>query len=164
MSDKKNADHNTGAQPDAPEKMRFDEGEVVSLKGLVVDQQRGDEGQLHADVCHFQWSVAWARAIAEYWREKTLDERPFSELLLNDPRLAFKQLGYDLPSGMNLTIKETTEVSYCHSIGANGWDGDLAALRADVTMYLPPAPADVSQYARALEDYNATGLSVPFTS
>ena len=118
----------------------------------------GDEGVVSGLVCVDSWNTAWARAIARAW----IDEA-FKSELLETPEVALKKFGYDLPSGLKLTIKDYQgDFSYKNNPSENGWNHMLDEITGEVIMVLPPKPCPEEQ-GIAIADYEATGKTFPFT-
>lgn len=133
---------------------------------------KGDESPLAAQNGVALWQYVWARAIARAWQDINGNQRWTQDFLSRDPhrvREAFRQLGYELPQGLQLTVVPAPAgVQYNPNAPwsdppVNGWEHCEAALGATLTMVLPPAPENVSLHAMALTDYESTGQNYPFT-
>ena len=124
-----------------------------------LDMEPGDEGILKGLVGRQSWQFAWARAIAKAWQN---DE--YKSLLLSDSKVALKEFGFNTPPGLTITIREYDgSKQYNPQPHKNGWIDMVEELAGEVIMILPPRPDD-DQQALALADYNATGVTYPFTT
>jgi ribosomally synthesized peptide (two-chain TOMM family) len=105
------------------------------------------------------WQYAWTTAIALAWADPDKARE-----LMTHPRRFFKvYAGYDLPEGLNLTVKQMKESDTKHQ--KTGWDpaNRMWYLQnTELTMFIPPAPP-VDQQAVALAAYVATARAYPFT-
>lgn len=134
-------------------------------ESIIDVPQKGDENPLYAFKHTQEWAFVWSRAIARAWNEP---EGDFAHALLSgDPntvrQLFLRELGYDLPRGLKLTVKRGTGVYQSNVHGTNGWAAQAADLGASVCMVLPRAPLNPSDQALALTDYQASGQNYPFT-
>lgn len=143
-----------------------------SPEDLARVPAKGDESPLAAQNGVALWQYVWARAIARAWQDPNKEREWTKALLSGEParvRDAFKQLGYDLPKGLKLTVTPAgAEVEYnpeapWSNPPVNGWNDSEAGLGATLTMVLPPAPKDTRLHAMALTDYESTGQNYPFT-
>ncbi|MCH9672150.1 MAG: BMA_0021/BMA_0022 family TOMM bacteriocin [Gammaproteobacteria bacterium] len=132
-------------------------------------QEPGDEGILDAFACSDAWQDAWLRAIARAWEDPA-----FKDKLLTDAAVAFDMLGWTLPVGLSLNVRdynganayeanEKTTDPDGNAVYVNGWSKMRGELAGEVTVILPPTPP-AEQRAMALIDFQASGKVYPFTS
>jgi len=123
------------------------------------NMEPGDEGIVAGWVGRQSWQFAWARAIAKAWQDED-----YRTLLLSSPEKALHEFGFKFPKGLIIKIVEYSgSKQYDPSQGKNGWGHMYDELAGEVTMVLPPTPETPLQ-ASALADYNATGVTYPFTT
>jgi hypothetical protein len=148
----------------------------------------GDEGQTWGIEKSLDWRLAWQRAVAKAWAVPAYRER-----LLEKPALALKEVGWEVPHGLELKIELAGEgakwdsnvherATGSHGIDghkpANGWASDvdakgelhdrrgelLKALRTTVVLRLPPKPEEDKFLALAVSDYDGLSRAYPFTT
>jgi hypothetical protein len=155
--------------------------------GLSDTDVFGDEGQTWGIEKSLDWRLAWQRAVAKAWAVPEYKER-----LLEKPALAFKEVGWEVPNGLELKIELAGEGAKWDSKvherstvsqgtdghkAANGWASEvdakgqlrdrrvelLKALRTTVVLRLPPKPEDDRFSALAVSDYDGLSRAYPFT-
>jgi ribosomally synthesized peptide (two-chain TOMM family) len=92
-----------------------------------------------------QWRTIWLKAVVKSWSDKA-----FAQRLKKDARAALKELNYDLPKEIELTVVAVTSKD-------DGWLGETAGwklppiqTKTKITLPLPPAPADEADQAIAI--------------
>lgn len=138
---------------------------MSSNVSLPLNCQPGDEAALRKLEDIDSWQFAWARLIAKAWEDDNLANAltESSDLVKEE----LEKLGYSLPGQLVVKV-EKAEGEWVKDLEvdgkkANGYSGMLNDLTGMVVMKLPPKPADVSDNAYALADYNATGKDYPFS-
>lgn len=147
----------------------------------------GDEGQAWGMEKDLDWRLAWQRAVAKAWAMPA-----YRAKLLEQPALALREVGWEVPKGLELKVELAPEGlrwdASVHErtldperadghIAANGWasrlertgelvdrrDEVLKALKTTVVLRLPPAPAEERFLALAVSDYDGLSRAYPFT-
>jgi ribosomally synthesized peptide (two-chain TOMM family) len=132
----------------------------------------GDEPLLTAWEISSSWRSIWLKAIARSWRDDQFRTR-----LLNPKTTVatLKEVGFDLPTffGKLLDVEVTeprpnagikfTSTTVVKKKFKNGWVDPKDALRAKLTLVLPPAPENTEDYGIAIADYESGGRVYPFT-
>jgi hypothetical protein len=154
--------------------------------GLNDSDVFGDESQAWGMEKDFDWRLAWQRAVAKAWAMPA-----YKAKLLENPALALREVGWEVPKGLELRVELADDVKWDASvhertldpdrgeghIAANGWasrlekngeltdrrDEVLKALRTTVVMRLPPSPEDAKLSALAVADYDGLSRAYPFT-
>ncbi len=104
------------------------------------------------------WGVIWPRAIARAWTDPK-----FKAQLIKDPKGTFEaELSYPINPALDLIIKDSAQRANTYNREAD--DPWVGVENSQLTLYLPPAPANPNHYAIAIADYADTGRSYPFTS
>jgi ribosomally synthesized peptide (two-chain TOMM family) len=135
-------------------------------------RQMGDEPLLTAWEISASWRSIWLKAIARSWRDPAFRSR-----LLNPTMTVatLKEVGFDVPTffGKLLEIEVTeppqsSTITYVSTAVVknrfkNGWVDPTDALRAKLTLVLPPAPQSPDDFGIAIADYDSGGRVYPFT-
>ncbi len=132
-----------------------------------------DEPLLTAWEINASWRTVWLKAIARSWQDKS-----FRAALLTPggAQSALEAAGFVVPDFFGKLLQvvvvdgDSKGVTYDGSakVGGNGpfmngWNDPKGALKATLTLVLPPAPTNAPDYAIALADYDAGGRVYPFT-
>lgn len=116
-----------------------------------------------------RWNQIWPQIVAQAWFDPD-----FKKLLLSDARAALAELGYDFTDEITLEVKDATGfegvtqngtpavAGYAPPKGAQTV-GHWLVPATNVTLWLPPPPADASMNAVALAAYGTRGHIYPFT-
>jgi|SRR5712691_3716149 len=125
------------------------------VKGVLVT---GWDFQADVLASSQHWGVIWPRAIAKAWTDPDFKAR-----LINDPKGTFEsELSYPINPALDLIIKDSARRANTYNPKKD--DPWVGIENSQLTLYLPPAPANQNQYAIAVADYADTGRSYPFTS
>jgi len=128
-----------------------------------IDALPGDEPILKEQIVYETWRYAWARAVARAWADSSFEQRLLSPDGANE---VLAELGWKAPNGLTIRVKAVDNPDYHYEASPtqNGWANIDKTLGWEVIARYPPRPKNQAVLALALADYQATGLTYPFTT